>query len=193
MYIYIYNQIQLKMSVPTFMFIITSDPEYSHLKYLSLRVDDAQDVFAQFKFRFIVDGNVYTMEKRHWLSVTNYPKVPLRLNRDLDDLEAQDDEFHVIINADMDDEKERIERNDIHQILKLDEYIIDVEYDGETIVEQTMVYEEDEGKLRLKRWKFGNCAVCQSKVEFVCGGCKNIAYCGAICQAKHWGQHKNIC
>lgn len=37
------------------------------------------------------------------------------------------------------------------------------------------------------------CGVCGVEGEYLCGVCKLVGYCGAICQKKHWVVHKNFC
>lgn len=39
------------------------------------------------------------------------------------------------------------------------------------------------------------CTVCSQISEFICGGCRQVAYCGKECQQKHWhdGKHNEEC
>ena len=37
------------------------------------------------------------------------------------------------------------------------------------------------------------CACCHKVGRYRCSGCKQVVYCGAICQKKHWPSHRDEC
>jgi len=39
-----------------------------------------------------------------------------------------------------------------------------------------------------------HCANCHKINDLrMCAGCREVRYCGAICQKKHWSKHKEVC
>ena len=49
-----------------------------------------------------------------------------------------------------------------------------------------------------RRMELKECAHChlheKARGDFrVCGGCKQVRYCGALCQREHWRAHKAAC
>lgn len=39
----------------------------------------------------------------------------------------------------------------------------------------------------------GKCAICDVEAPLKCTACKEVFYCGAEHQKKHWKVHKNVC